>query len=90
MRKNLSPEEIRDVCRKLCLIFTFTELAPSDLEKSSRLQWDDFEDGLQAAAAERVGADFIITRNQKDFKNASVPAASPEEFLKLLTPEKKQ
>ena len=41
----------------------------------------DFEDALQAAAAEASGAVFIITRNGKDFANSPVPALTPEDFL---------
>ncbi|MFD0895168.1 PIN domain-containing protein [Luteolibacter ambystomatis] len=47
------------------------------------LQWDfkDFEDALQAAAATACKADFIITRNLKDFTKSPIPALSPEKYL---------
>ena len=41
----------------------------------------DFEDALQAAAAEASGASFIITRNGKDFANSPIPVLTPEDFL---------
>lgn len=31
--------------------------------------------------------DYIITRNVDDFKEGSVPAVTPEEFLKLVHAE---
>ncbi len=42
----------------------------------------DFEDALQAAAAMACGAQFIITRNERDFKASPVPALSPDAFLR--------
>ena len=44
----------------------------------------DYEDALLAEIAMRNKVDYIVTRNIKDFKNASVPAILPEKFLKLL------
>lgn len=42
----------------------------------------DFEDALQAAAAMACGAQFIITRNERDFKASPVIALSPDAFLR--------
>ncbi len=52
------------------------------------LRWGltDWEDALQAAAAQTAGASFIITRNEKDFKFSRVPAVSPADFLKRFHP----
>ena len=41
----------------------------------------DFEDAVVDAVAERNGADYILTRNIKDFAGSSVPAVTPTEFL---------
>jgi hypothetical protein len=39
---------------------------------------NDFEDAVQAACAERIGADYIVTRNLKDFAKSPVQAILPE------------
>ena len=44
----------------------------------------DFEDAVQAMAAEIARLDYIVTRNARDFHNSSIPAMSPEELLKEL------
>ena len=44
---------------------------------------DDLEDGLQMQSAEKCQLDYIITRNISDFKNSSIQAIQPEDFLKL-------
>jgi predicted nucleic acid-binding protein len=41
----------------------------------------DFEDAMQVAAADKVKANFIITRNLKDYNKSPIPAISPEEFV---------
>jgi predicted nucleic acid-binding protein len=40
----------------------------------------DFEDALQAAAADAAGADVIQTRNVKDFEGSPVRAVTPDAF----------
>ena len=83
MRRELNPGQIEEVLQKLSLIFTFTELSPSDLASAAHLQWDDFEDALQSVAAERIHADCIVTRNVWDFLRSKVAAFTPSELLEL-------
>lgn len=45
-------------------------------------EFRDLEDCLQDKCAKGVGARYIITRNEKDFSNADIPAVSPENFHK--------
>lgn len=49
------------------------------------LQWRmaDFEDALQASAAMACGANYIITRNLRDFAASPVAAITPEKYLAL-------
>jgi hypothetical protein len=44
----------------------------------------DFEDAVQAACALKVGADYIITRNEKDFQGLPIGARSPGSILPLI------
>lgn len=53
----------------------------SDAVQALQLPMSDFEDALQVCAAQACGADYIITRNGRDFMKTPVPALSPEEFL---------
>ena len=40
----------------------------------------DFEDCLQMQCAIAFGADYIVTRNEKDYACSSIRAISPEAF----------
>jgi predicted nucleic acid-binding protein len=48
------------------------------------LGWNDFEDAVQAACAAKAGVDYLITRNEGDFKRASVRVMSPTQLLALV------
>ncbi len=41
----------------------------------------DFEDAVQASAAQLNDVEIIITRNKSDFKNITLTILTPEEFL---------
>ena len=84
MRRELDPAQIRDVLDKLRLIFLFADFTAADMEKAAEMGWDDFEDAIQAATAERIMADSIITRNVRDFRNSKVIAFTPSEYIARL------
>ncbi len=84
MRKELDPEKIREILHTLTMVFSVVELREGDLLKAAELPFDDYEDAIQSVCAARVRADYIVTRNGKDFVNSSVPALSPSVLLKQL------
>jgi predicted nucleic acid-binding protein len=55
-----------------------------DINTAMSLDISDFEDAVAAAVALRIKAEYIITRNTKDFVNSPVPARAPAEFLKFF------
>lgn len=81
MRKQLDPEKIEDVFHKLNLIFEFADFSVSDFTHAADLNWKDFEDAVQSVTAERIHADYIITRNVRDFSKSRVMAFTPPELL---------
>jgi len=81
MRKELNPEKISEVLKKLTLIFRFTELSVPDMEKAADMMWNDYEDAVQATTAERIHAGAIITRNIRDYQQSTIPVFTPQEFL---------
>jgi len=59
---------------------------PEDITQAIILFIPDFEDAIIAAAAKREKADYIITRDEADFKNSPVPAINPSQFIKQFFP----
>lgn len=66
-------------------ILSFLDVAGADkaaiLAAVNNDAFPDFEDCLQDECAFSVDADYIITRNKKDFAAAKVQAVYPEEFV---------
>lgn len=56
----------------------------ADFEQALSTSIRDLEDAAQAAAATKIGADYLVTRNEKDFRLASVPTADPATAVALL------
>lgn len=83
LRKNLTPQKIEKLYKSLSLIFNFTDLTRKDVDGAVELGLNDFEDAAQIKTAERIGADYIITRNIKDFNDSNIPSYTPEDFVKL-------
>ena len=81
MRKELDPKKIEETLKALSLIFEFADFNVSDLTHAAELEWDDFEDVVQSVTAERVHADYIITRNVMDFAKSKVVAFTPSELI---------
>ena len=81
MRKEMNPIKIREVLNQLSLIFEVTELTAADLTRAAELQWSDFEDAVQSVTAQKIHADYIVTRNVRDFTKSRVIAFTPSELL---------
>ncbi len=56
----------------------------ADLVQAIAMSWKDFEDAVQAVCALKVGADYIVTRDQHDFRGAAVAVRTPAQVLALL------
>jgi predicted nucleic acid-binding protein len=52
-----------------------------DIYKAAKLGFRDFEDAVIAAIAIRENAEYIITRNIRDFTQSVIPAITPDDFL---------
>ena len=84
MRKELTPDRILVVLKKLTLIFHFTDLSVADMTEAAEMKWNDYEDAVQTATARRIHADCIITRNIRDYLQSTVPAYTPAEFFQRV------
>lgn len=59
-------------------------LTSADFQRALALGLNDFGDAVTAAAALAIGADYLVTRNEKDFKGVPVTIRSPGKLLSLL------
>lgn len=85
LRKDMSEETRREVLLNLCDILAIE--ATDSVKIIAALKdsaFRDLEDCLQSDCAGKIKADYIVTRNMKDFEISEIPAVLPEDFLKLI------
>ena len=82
--RNSSRHKAATAVTDIMRIATIVPVGADDFAQALVLGMLDFEDAVQAAAAAKVGADFIATRNAKDYRNSPVKPRSPGELLTML------
>lgn len=70
----------------LVAVFGIAKVDEGVVRSALSYGWRDFEDAVQMAAAAAAQADFLVTRNPKDFKAGPVPVLQPAEIPALLSP----
>lgn len=84
LRKELTPQKTHQLIQQILMIFDVIDLKSSDLKNAAEMLSSDFEDAVQMCCANRIKADYIVTRNIRDFKESKVPALKPSEFLERM------
>lgn len=82
--KTVGALRAQEEIRKLLHLFEVAPVNRHVLESALILDFNDFEDAVIHEAACHVGADVIVTRNQKDFKKSRLPVHSASEMVKIL------
>ena len=85
-RTTHSDPETRKILSKLFALFDLLDTTAMDCRRALSSKMTDYEDAVMAETALRSGCNCIVTRNLKDYKNASIPSYSPSDFLQHITP----
>jgi predicted nucleic acid-binding protein len=87
----LTRKQYADTKTAINIIFDILEIIKpvdtlvNDIFYAAELGFQDFEDAVVAAIAIREKAEYIITRNTRDFSQSVIPAITPGDFLARLT-----
>ena len=85
LRKKYTQQERRKFIKNLCSIFRISDLnLDKILAAVDNEDFTDFEDCLQEECAVNIMADYIVTRNPRDFEKSRVKVIDPEAFIALL------
>lgn len=85
LRKSMSDDERREALKFICQIVKIEGIDYIKIYSAiDNKEFSDLEDCLQEECAVAVLADYIVTRNMKDFVNSKVPAILPDMFLDRL------
>ena len=88
LRKDFSRDKLREIFLNIFEVFRveavdFSKLLATVADDT----FSDFEDCLQVQCAKSFRADYIVTRNVKDFAASEIPAVTPEGFNKIFSAE---
>ena len=75
-------QRLADLCLSVSVAPVNADLMMNALANND---FDDVEDSLQAECAIAIGADYIVTRNTKDYAKSRIPAVLPNELLALVS-----
>jgi len=85
LRKHVDPGLVRETVQTLLLIVDVAHVLKSDIATAFASEVGDYEDAVQVSCASRMNADYIITKNIKDFKQSIIPAITPSHVLELIS-----
>ncbi len=86
-RKDYPVEKFYDVMSVFRPVFTIVPVGENAVDKALALKANDFEDALQYFSAVQSQADFLLTRNIKDYAFATMQVLTPSDFLKRYFPK---
>jgi predicted nucleic acid-binding protein len=87
LRKHLDKVAIKTAVRGLVELLEVVDVTGNECRAALDLTIDDYEDAVLACCAENWEADYIVTRNIKDFAGSPIRALTPDDFLKIMSPE---
>jgi hypothetical protein len=76
----LAPLGAREFLLELLRFVEVSTVSTTNAVQALQLPMRDIEDALQAAAALAFKADFVVSRNTRDYRQSPVRAISPKEF----------
>src|SRR5690606_17307610 len=85
LKKYVDEKELRAILYDLLDYITIIAVDYHIVKQSLLSGHKDFEDAIQINAATSIAnIDYIVTRNIKDFKTATIPAFPPDELIRKL------
>ena len=71
----------RQALQKLLELFEVASVNRAVLEEALKSKLADFEDAVLDQAGRLAGAEVVVTRNQQDFRHATLKVLGPDELL---------
>ena len=84
IQKGKSAAHAKVTITNLLQILKVAPVDQSTIEQALSLPYKDFEDAVQMMTAVQCKADYLVTRNVKDFQPAPLSVIQPSELLSLI------
>jgi|SRR5215211_5843033 len=85
IQKDQSTSHAKVTITNLLQILRIAAVDQSTIEQALSLPYKDFEDAVQMMTAVQCKADYLVTRNIKDFQPAALTVLQPSELLVLIS-----
>ena len=82
-RKDFTIDKFYEILSAFRPVFTIVPVGGKAIDEALALKARDFEDALQYFSAVHSQADFLLTRNIKDYGFASMKVMTPADFIQL-------
>jgi predicted nucleic acid-binding protein len=82
--KDKTPEHARVTITSLMQFLKVAAVDQNTVEQALNLPYRDFEDAIQMIAALQVQADYLVTRNVREYQPAPLEVLQPVELLAIL------
>jgi len=83
LKKHIDSYRLQNKLLNMLGFYQVCALDVDDIKAACQRGWKDFEDALIAVAAEKSGADYIITRDAS-FQCGRVPLLTPQGFFDMM------
>ena len=84
IEKDQSAAHAKVIITGLLQVLEVATIDQSTIEQALSLPYRDFEDAVQMMAAVQCKAEYLVTRNVKDFQPAPLSVIQPSELLALI------
>jgi len=84
IQKDQSAAQAKVTITNLLQILKIATVDQSTIEQALSLSYKDFEDAVKMMAAVQCKADYLVTRNVKDFQPAPLSVIQPSELLAII------
>lgn len=82
-----STEQTKQIMGKLYSLIGILEVTEVDCVDALASAISDYEDAVVERVAVNMKVDYIVTRNVKDYQNATVKVIQPDELVELVEDE---
>jgi predicted nucleic acid-binding protein len=83
LRREVGSPRAREVLMDLLRVLEVVAVDQDRIFQALAMDWEDFEDAVQASCAAKAEVDYLLTRDREDFRGSYGPVLSPGEFIAL-------
>ena len=84
IRRELGSEAAHDLLEDTLEWLSVCSVEEADVRAALRARWRDFEDCLVDVCAQKVKADYLVTRDPRGFAGSRIPHGSASSFMDFV------